>query len=70
MILTFFFHSIWDFNHDILKQFILQIRIGYLGRLWVSDPLMDLRMGIKNLNLMGMGMGESKILSKSDHCYS
>ena len=63
MILTFFFHSIGDFNHDILKQFILQIRIGYLGRLWVSDPPMDLRIGIKYLN--PMEMGESKILPKS-----
>ena len=57
MILTFFFHSIWDFNHDILKQFILQIRIGYLGRLWVSDPLMDLRMGIKKSKFDGDGDG-------------
>ena len=36
--------------HNFLKYFISQIGIGYLGRVWVPDPSMDVAMGIKNLN--------------------
>ena len=35
--------NIWDF----LKQFVSQIGIGYLGRLWVLGPLMNVEVGIK-----------------------
>ena len=38
--------------HDFIKQFSSQIRIGYLGRVWVPNLPMDVRIGLKNLNPM------------------
>ena len=42
--------------HDFLKQFISQIGIRYLDRIQVFDPPMNVKMGIKILNLMGVGI--------------
>ena len=53
--------------HDFIKQFISQIGIGHLARVWVSNPLMYMGIGIKNLNPMGKGMGmEKKIIINGD----
>ena len=52
--------------HDFIKQFISQIGIEHLGRVRVSNPLMDMGIGIKNLNSMGMGM-EKEIINGDEN---
>ena len=50
-------------THDFLKQFNLQIGIGYLGREWVPNPPTDMGMG--NLNpdpLPSLGVYGSNLL--------
>ena len=56
------------------KEFTNNYGIGCLRRIGILDPPMNVGMGIKNTNPMGIGIeiingygdGESKILPKSD----
>ena len=54
-------YTINYFNiHDFIKQFISQIEIGYLGRVWVSNPLMDMGIEIKKSKFDGDGDGDGE----------
>ena len=63
-------YTINYFNiHDFIKQFISQIKIGYLGRVWVSNPLMDMGMGMEKEIINGDENGKSKSYKNLTPCH-